>query len=137
MGISFKVKSLLAGAALASAALAMPAQAESTLRIHQTGDLAIIDPIMTTATPTRDMAYMIWDTLFAMDADFKVQPQMVGDYSVSDDGKLYTLTLRDGLKWSDGAPVTSADCIASLKRWMAAMRSLASPARLAGDGMRR
>jgi len=29
----------------------------------------------------------------------------------------YTFTLRDGLKWHDGAPVTAEDCVASLKRW--------------------
>src|SRR5690606_31706394 len=36
---------------------------------------------------------------------------------VSDDGKTYTFTLRDGLKWHDGKPVTAADCIASIQRW--------------------
>ena len=42
---------------------------------------------------------------------------MVGDFSVSDDGLTYTFTLRDGLKWHDGSPVTAADCIASIERW--------------------
>lgn len=106
---------LLAGVALA----ATPAVAESVLKIKMAGSLAIVDPIMTTAAPTRDMAYLVWDTLFATDADFNVQPQMVGTYEVSADGTVYTLTLRDGLKWSDGTAVTSEDCIASLRRWMA------------------
>lgn len=98
---------------------ASPASAESVFRMQQTGDLAIIDPMMTTATPTRDMAYLIWDTLFAVDSNFVVHPQMVGDYSISEDQTVYTLNLREGLKWSDGTPVTAADCVASLKRWMA------------------
>ncbi len=106
-------------AGLAMAATAMPVQADTTLRIKMTGALGIIDPEMTTATPTRDMAYLVWDTLFATDASYNIQPQMVGKYEISDDKKTYTLTLRDGLKWSDGTPVTSEDCIASLKRWMA------------------
>jgi ABC-type transport system substrate-binding protein len=42
---------------------------------------------------------------------------MVKGYSVSDDKLTYTFTLRDGLKFHDGAPVTSADCIASIQRW--------------------
>ena len=109
---------LIAAALLGTSLSASPAWADATLRINQVGDLSIVDPIMTTANPTRDMAYMIWDTLFAMDADFEVQPQMVDQYTVSDDEMVYTLTLRDGLKWSDGTPVTSADCIASLSRWM-------------------
>ena len=111
----------LALAAVAVAAMTgLPhgARADSVLRIKMVGDLKQIDPIWTTAFPVRDMAYLVWDTLFAMDKDFKVQPQMVGKYDISSDGTVYTMTLRDGLKWHDGGDVTSADCIASLQRWM-------------------
>src|SRR5262249_7454075 len=57
------------------------------------------------------------DVLFAKDADLKIQPQMAEGYTLSDDKLTYTITLRDGLVWSDGAPVTPEDCIASIKRW--------------------
>ena len=60
---------------------------------------------------------MVWDTLFALDADNKPQPQMVDTWTVSDDKLTYTFTLRDGLKWHDGPPVTAADCVASIQRW--------------------
>jgi len=43
---------------------------------------------------------MVYDTPFALDAKFKPQPQMVGDYSISPDKLLYSFTLRDGLKIS-------------------------------------
>ncbi|MBV9560875.1 MAG: ABC transporter substrate-binding protein [Bradyrhizobium sp.] len=79
-------------------------------------DLRILDPIFTSAYIARDHGYMIYDTLLATDANFKVQPQMA-DWKVTDDKLTYTFTLRDGLKWHDGAPVTAEDCIASLKRW--------------------
>src|SRR5436305_13375170 len=59
---------------------------------------------------------MVYDTLLATDSNFKIQPQMA-DWKVSDDKLTYTFTLRDGLKWHDGAPVTADDCVASLKRW--------------------
>ena len=59
---------------------------------------------------------MVYDTLLATDSSFKIQPQMA-DWKVSDDKLTYTFTLRDGLKWHDGAPVTAEDCVASLKRW--------------------
>jgi peptide/nickel transport system substrate-binding protein len=62
---------------------------------------------------------MVWDTLFAMDEKFEVKPQMVDKYDVSADKLSWTLTLRDGLEWSNGTPVTSEDCIASIKRWAA------------------
>jgi peptide/nickel transport system substrate-binding protein len=79
-------------------------------------DLRVIDPLFTTAYITRDHGYMVYDTLLATDSSFKVQPQMA-DWKVSDDKLTYTFTLRDGLKWHDGAPVTAEDCVASLKRW--------------------
>jgi peptide/nickel transport system substrate-binding protein len=79
-------------------------------------DLRVIDPGFTTAYITRDHGYMVYDTLVATDADFKVQPQMA-DWKLSDDRLVYTFTLRDGLKWHDGTPVTAEDCAASLKRW--------------------
>ncbi len=61
---------------------------------------------------------MIYDTLFAIDENNAVKPQMVDKYEVSADKMLWTFTLRDGLEWHDGKPVTSADCVPSLKRWM-------------------
>src|SRR5450756_344789 len=72
--------------------------------------------MMTTAYIVRDFGYMIFDTLLAQDSNFKIQPQMA-EFKVSDDKLTYTFTLRDGLKWHDGAPVTAEDCVASLKRW--------------------
>jgi len=88
-----------------------------TLKFVPQADLRILDPIWTTAYIVRNHGYMIYDTLFATDANFKVQPQMADGYKVSADGLTYTITLRDGLKWHDGQPVKPADCIASIRRW--------------------
>jgi peptide/nickel transport system substrate-binding protein len=93
------------------------AQKKTVIRSVPIGNLRTLDPIWTTAYITRNHAYMIWDTLFALDAANKPQPQMVDKWSVSDDKLTYTFTLRDGLKWHDGPPVTAADCVASLRRW--------------------
>src|SRR6266436_4445253 len=90
--------------------------AGKTISAVMHSDLRIIDPIFTTAYITRDHGYMVYDTLVATDASFKIQPEMA-DWKVSDDKLTYTFTLRDGLKWHDGAPVTAEDCVASLKRW--------------------
>jgi peptide/nickel transport system substrate-binding protein len=60
---------------------------------------------------------MIYDTLFGMDASGNIQPQMVDTWEQSDDKKTWTFTLRDGLEFHDGQPVTSDDVIASVKRW--------------------
>ncbi|AHC73423.1 putative oligopeptide/dipeptide ABC transporter [Candidatus Endolissoclinum faulkneri L5] len=93
------------------------AYAEIILRAVMHSDLKIIDPIWTTAYMSTNYGYMVYDTLFAMDSKNIVHPQMVDTYVVSDDKLTYTLTLREGLKWHDGTPVTSDDCIASIKRW--------------------
>jgi peptide/nickel transport system substrate-binding protein len=100
-----------------SAALALPSLAGAkTLTAVMHSDLRVIDPVLTTAYITRDHGYMVYDTLLATDSSFKIQPQMA-DWKVSDDKLTYTFTLRDGLKWHDGAPVTAEDCVTSLKRW--------------------
>jgi peptide/nickel transport system substrate-binding protein len=101
--------------ALVLALAAMPASAKTITAVMHS-DLRVIDPGFTTAYITRDHGYMVYDTLLAEDANFKIQPQMA-DWKVSDDRLTYTFTLRDGLKWHDGAPVTAEDCVASLKRW--------------------
>ena len=93
--------------------------AQSTVRAVMHSDLKVLDPIWTPATITRLHAYMIYDTLFAMDEHREIKPQMVERYEVSADKLTYTFTLRDGLVWHDGEPVTSQDCVASLKRWSA------------------
>src|SRR5580693_2929103 len=95
---------------------AAAASGKKTVSAVMHSDLRIIDPLFTTAYITRDHGYMVYDTLLATDSSFKVQPQMA-DWKVSDDKLTYTFTLRDGLKWHDGPPVTAEDCVASLKRW--------------------
>jgi peptide/nickel transport system substrate-binding protein len=106
-------------AAVAAICLAAPAHAEKTLRAVMHSDLKILDPIWTTAYIVRNHGYMIYDTLFATDAKGEIKPQMVGNYEVSADKLTHTFTLRDGLAWHDGQPVTAEDCVASIKRWSA------------------
>src|ERR1700738_1636695 len=108
---------------IVAAALVLPTLADAktiaavkTITAVMHSDLRVSAPGLTTAYITRDHGYMVYDTLLAMDSSFKVQPQMA-DWKVSDDKLTYTFTLRDGLKWHDGAPVTAEDCVASLRRW--------------------
>jgi len=106
---------------LASGVAAPAADAQAagtTLRFVPEADLRVLDPIWTTAYITRSYGYMVYDTLFAFDAKFKPQPQMVQSWSESSDHLAWSFTLRDGLKWHDGQPVLAADCTASLARWM-------------------
>jgi peptide/nickel transport system substrate-binding protein len=98
---------------------APPAAADGpkTLRFIPQADLRILDPVWTSAYITQHHAYLVYDTLFALDEQMKPQPQMVDRWTVSDDKRSYIFTLRDGLKFHDGLPVLPADCIASIARW--------------------
>jgi peptide/nickel transport system substrate-binding protein len=108
---------MLAAVAFFSACLAT---AEAvTLKVVAHSDLKILDPIWTGAYITRNHGYMIYDTLFAIDGDGEIKPQMVDTYQRTADGLAYVFTLRDGLVWHDGAPVTAQDCVASIRRWAA------------------
>jgi peptide/nickel transport system substrate-binding protein len=109
---------LIRWAALLLLALIAPAQAaESTLRAVMNIELQVLDPQVTTATVTRAMGYMVYDTLIAMDSQGQFHPQMLQGWQTSDDRLTWTFTLRPGLNWHDGTPVTADDCVASLRRW--------------------
>lgn len=108
--------SLLSAAALACSAAVSFAQS-SVLRYVPQSDVKVLDPSFTTNYQTRNFGYLVYDTLFAPDAKGEPQPQMVEKYTASADGKQWTFTLRAGLEFHDGQPVTAADCVASLERW--------------------
>ncbi|MFO1218228.1 MAG: ABC transporter substrate-binding protein [Burkholderiaceae bacterium] len=105
---------------LAAAALALPHAAlaqEKVLRIVPHSNLAVLDPIWTTAYMSRNHGYMIYDTLFGTDEHSKIKPQMVESWTESPDHRLWSFKLRKGLEFHDGKPVTGEDVIASLARW--------------------
>jgi peptide/nickel transport system substrate-binding protein len=107
-------------AALVALPLAMSAgaQADKVLRVVPHADLKIVDPYTTTATITLMHGQMIYDQLFGWNSKLEPKPQMVDHHEISPDKLVYTFTLRPGLKFHDGQPVTTRDVIASLKRWM-------------------
>ncbi len=111
-------RALLAGSA---ALLARPSLAQTNsarlLRFIPQADLTVLDPMWTTAYVTRNHGFMVFDTLFGMDSQYRPSPQMVAGFKTEEDGKLWTLGLRSGLKFHDGEPVRAQDCVASIKRW--------------------
>ncbi len=111
------LRSSLLGATVAGLALMAGPSFAQTLTAVKHSALRVLDPIMTTAYMSRNHGYMIFDTLYALDSDLKPQPQMVESHTVSDDGLTYKFTLREGLKFHDGAPVTGDDVAASIARW--------------------
>jgi len=110
--------------AASAATLALPtvtrAESQRVLKFIPQSDLAILDPVWTTAYVTRNHGYMVFDTLYGQTGQedgFKATPQMVAGHVVENDGKTWKLTLRDGLMFHDGEKVLARDCVASIKRW--------------------
>jgi peptide/nickel transport system substrate-binding protein len=131
------LQSTLAGAAALAAPNIGRAQGKSVLKFIPQADLAVTDPVWTTADVTRNHALLVYDNLYGLDAKFMAQPQMVQGHTVSDDKLQWDLTLRPGLKFHDGTPVLARDCVASIQRWgkrdgfggilMAAVDELSAP----------
>src|SRR5687767_13962158 len=90
---------------------------DKVLRVVPHSNLSILDPIWTTQFMARNHGYMIYDTLFGTDEKNQVKPQMVDKWTVSPDKRLWTFTLRPGLEFHDGKPVTGEDVTASIERW--------------------
>ena len=95
------------------------AASATTLKFVPYADLALLDPLVS-AFVTRNHVMMVFDTLFALDAQGNAQYQMLAGHTVDADQKIWTLTLRDGLLFHDGSPVLGRDVVASLRRWGAA-----------------
>lgn len=114
-------KITLTAALLGAVALGLTTQGSmaepKTMRAVMHAPLANLDPMNTGADITLYHGMLVYDTLFSWDENLQPQPQMVDKYTISDDQLTYTMTLRPGLKWHDGQPVTAEDCVASIKRW--------------------
>ncbi len=107
-------------AAAAVLPLARPALAQDVKKLIfvPQGNLASLDPVWTTATVTRNFSFLVYDTLYGLDAKLNPHPQMAEGHSMDEDGLRWTIRLREGLKFHDNEPVLARDCVASLQRWM-------------------
>ena len=106
----------LAGAALLALASGAALAQQKVLRVVPHAELRVLDGYQTSATITTMHMGAVLDTLFSWDENGVAQPQMVERYTLSSDKLTYTMTLRPGLKFHDGTPVTSKDVVASLNR---------------------
>ena len=116
-----KRRDLLTTTAGAVATLAMPnlaaAQNKTTVRFVPQSDLALLDPVFNTALVTRNHGFLVYDQLYGLDDSLQPQPQMVAGHVIENDGRQWTMTLREGMTFHDGTPVLARDAIASIVRW--------------------
>ena len=92
------------------------AQAQ-TLNYVPVGDLRVLDPVWTSAAITLNHAQLIYDVLVTMDSKLQPKLQMAESVATSPDGLRWTFTLRPGLVFHDGSPVTAEDVVYSIRRW--------------------
>jgi peptide/nickel transport system substrate-binding protein len=91
--------------------------ASNVLRIIHSTNLASLDPIAMSSPGSKDYGYLTFDQLLAVDENYVARPQMAEGWSIEDGGRTYVFKLREGLKFHDGEPVRSQDCIPSIARW--------------------
>ena len=99
-----------------------PGEAQSpkkggVLRVGMIGEPPTLDVHTTTAVITREISVNVFEGLFALDAKYQPVPLLAEGYEVLDGGKRYAIRLRKDVRFHNGKPLTSADVVASLKRW--------------------
>jgi peptide/nickel transport system substrate-binding protein len=116
-------RDLLKAAGASAAVLAAPhigrAEKDSKLVFAPAVNLNVLDPVVTSIRSTRNHAYLVFDTLYGIDRNWTAQPQMVGGHQVEEDGLIWTLTMREGLRFHDKEPVLARDVVASIRRFAA------------------
>src|SRR5271163_2818733 len=105
---------VFAGVAATASAQTPP----TILKVAPSADVQELDPTRGRNLISRIYSQMVFDTLFALDHTLSPKPMMVDRETVSEDRLTYNFTLRGGLKFHDGSPVTTRDVVASLHRWM-------------------
>jgi peptide/nickel transport system substrate-binding protein len=103
-------------AALAAPAIARGAAANVLTFVPQ-ADLSVLDPVWTTTYQSRDHGFLVFDTLFGLDSQYRAQPQMAEGAVSDDDGRTWRIMLRPGLMFHDDTKVLARDCVASIRRW--------------------
>lgn len=105
---------LLAGAMALALGASVPsarAQTPSPLRISITADIRSTEPGVNRDSNSDAVVLHMVEGLVAYGEDAEVRPLLAESVAVSPDGKTYTFTLRDGVKFHNGAPLTSADVL--------------------------
>src|SRR5690349_18612984 len=116
---------LVAAALALVLVLAAPAHAQppdqprvgGVLRAAMIGELPTLDLHTTTAVLVQQITWHIYETLYTYDRHYNAVPMLAEGHTVADGGRTYVFKLRRGVKFHNGKEMTSADVVASLKRW--------------------
>lgn len=112
-------KKITVVAALLASVAALPALGQErggVLNFARYDGSNLIDPIYADRNPDIWMVGSLFDTLLRSDEDGNIVPGLAESYGVAEDGSAVTLTLREGLKFSDGSALSGEDVVFSLDR---------------------
>lgn len=102
----------------ALAALALPALAQEITIVREV-DSNNYDPHRTTARAASEALFMMGDTLVSLAPDMQtITDGLAESWTVSDDGLVYTFTLKEGVQFCDGRAMTADDVVYSFERWI-------------------
>ena len=90
----------------------------ATINIHNGADPSSLDPQKISGDWENRIAGDIFEGLVTENASAESIPGQASEWTISDDGLVYTFTLRDGIQWTDGTPVTAGDFVFSFQRLM-------------------
>jgi len=79
------------------------------------GHPRFINPIYASSDTDRNLTELIYSGLMKYDESSKIVPDLVKDYEIKGEGRIYEFYLREGAVWSDGEPLTSEDVIFTIK----------------------
>lgn len=88
----------------------------TTARINLASEPDHLDPALNSSVDGACLASASFGGLYSYDAEGAPAPNFAESYEMSEDGLTYTFKLREGLKWSDGSPLTAEDFVYSWKR---------------------
>lgn len=102
--------------ALVLALLTGPVFAQGRLIIASGTDAVTLDAHRITDSPSATVSEHITETLFELTPDGRIVPHLVQSYEVSEDGRVWTLYLREGIRFHDGTPFNAAAVKYNLER---------------------
>ena len=102
--------------AMALPSLAQAAPPDNTIIVGLSADAATFDPAQISSRDNANIAKHIFATLFTVTYEGEVEPYLVDETAVSEDGLSYTFTIKDGLTCDDGEPLTAEDVAYSFNR---------------------
>ncbi len=90
---------------------------DGVLKVGVGGDISPLDPARADDSITANILNQAYEGLYTLDKDGNAVPNLAtADAVVSEDGLTYTITLKDGIKWSDGQELKAEDFVYAWKR---------------------